>query len=191
MDIIDGYKLQQMILDNNVDSQEKFKYLWEYYYPRLLMYIKFFKKISNSEHDDIVSDILLKIFNNLHKYNQIYSLSTWVYNIAKNYILDLCRKTNKLSIVISNEEIDEQVISIGEQDNFVDKIIQKDIANKCRQCIELLNEKDKRLVFLKYYEGLNSKEIALIDGISHNTIRQRLMVVKSRIKKLLGDDYEN
>jgi RNA polymerase sigma factor (sigma-70 family) len=94
-------------------------------------------------------------------------------------------------MVVSDEEINEQVISAREQDNFVDRIIQKDIAEKCRQCIESLNEKDKRLVFLKYYEGLNSKEISLIEGISHNTIRQRLMIVKSRIKKLLGDDYEN
>jgi RNA polymerase sigma-70 factor (ECF subfamily) len=193
MDILDGHELQLqlLMLDKNREPQEKFKCLWEYYYPRLLIYIKSFRKISNSEHNDIVSDILLKIFNNMHKYNQIYSLSTWVYSIAKNHILDLYRKTNKLSLVISDEEIDEQTISAGEQNDFVDKIIEKDMAEKCRQCIESLNEKDKRLVFLRYYEGLNAKEIALIEGIPHSTIRQRLMVVKSRIKKLLGDDYEN
>jgi RNA polymerase sigma-70 factor (ECF subfamily) len=186
---MDRYELEQKIQDKNLDSQEKYKYLWVYYYPRLLIYVKSFKKISIFEQNDIVSDILLKVFNNLHKYNPIYSLSTWVYNIAKNYVVDLYRKNNNINLIVSDEKIDEQTISTN--DNFVDAIIQKDITEKCRQCIESLNEKYKRLVFLRYYEGLNAKEIALIEGISHNTIRQRLMVAKSYIRKLLEDHYEN
>ncbi|MDR2446801.1 MAG: sigma-70 family RNA polymerase sigma factor [Treponema sp.] len=151
--------------------------------------MKSFKKTPNLEHHDVVSDILLKIFNKLHKYNQLYSLSTWVYNIAKNHVLDLYRKNDKLSLLVSNEEIDEQTISGNE--NFVDEILRKDIAKRCRRCIESLDEKYKRLVFLRYYEGLNSKEIAIIEGTPHSTIRQRLMIVKSHLKKLLEDYYEN
>jgi RNA polymerase sigma-70 factor (ECF subfamily) len=116
-------------------------------------------------------------------------LSTWVYNIAKNHVLDLYRKNDKLSLLVSNEEIDEQTISGNE--NFVDEILRKDIAKRCRRCIESLDEKYKRLVFLRYYEGLNSKEIAIIEGTPHSTIRQRLMIVKSHLKKLLEDYYEN
>jgi DNA-directed RNA polymerase specialized sigma24 family protein len=41
-----------------------------------------------------------------------------------------------------------------------------------------------------HYEGFNSKEIALIEGMSHNTVRQRLMTIRSYIKKILGEDYE-
>jgi RNA polymerase sigma-70 factor (ECF subfamily) len=155
-----------------------------------LIYLKSFKKIPNAEQNDIVSDILLKTFNNLHKYNQIYSLSTWVYNIAKNHALDLYRK-NKLKTSVFYEEIDERTISDSEDDDFVDSIIQKDIVKKCRQCIDSLDAKYKRLVFLKYYEGINSKEIAIIEGIPHSTIRQRLMIAKSRLKKLLEDYFEN
>lgn len=184
------HEVAQKMLDENIDSREKYKYLWEYYYPRLMIYIKSFKKIPDFEHSDVVSDILLKIFNNLHKYNQLYSLSTWVYNITKNYILNLYRKTNMSILKISGEKIDERAVGGREQDTIVDAVIQKDITEKCRQCIASLNKKDKRLVFLRYYEGLNSKEISRIEGISHNTIRQRLMTVRSRIKKLLGDGYE-
>jgi DNA-directed RNA polymerase specialized sigma24 family protein len=45
--------------------------------------------------------------------------------------------------------------------------------------------------FPKYYEGLNSKEIALIEGLSHNTVRQRLMTIRLQLRKLLGDAYED
>ncbi|MDR1249900.1 MAG: sigma-70 family RNA polymerase sigma factor [Treponema sp.] len=186
---MDRLELEQRILDKTIDPLEKYKDLWEYYYPRLLIYIKSFKKISGSEHTDIVSDILLKTFNNLHKYNQLYSLSTWIYNIAKNYALDLYRKTNPSILAFSDDAVDEQAVNAGEQDSMVDAIIQNDLIEKCRECIKSLHEKDKRLVFLRYYEGLNSKEISLIEGVSRSAVRRRLMVVKSHIKKLLGDDY--
>jgi RNA polymerase sigma factor (sigma-70 family) len=116
-------------------------------------------------------------------------LSTWVYTIAKNYALDLYRKNNAPILTFSDDEIDGQAINAGEQDSVVDAIIQNDLVEKCRKCIKTLHEKDKRLIFLRYYEGLNSKEIALIEGMSRSAIRRRLMVVKAHIKKLLGDDY--
>jgi RNA polymerase sigma-70 factor (ECF subfamily) len=192
MRVIDGHQLEQIITDKDIDSQEKFKTLWEYYYPRLLVYTSSFKGLSNFEPNDVVSDILFRIFENLHKYNQLYSLSTWVYNIARNYLIDLYRKNKKNARVISINEINEQdIIDHREYNHIVNKVIEKDSIEKCRQCIKSLNEKDQRIIFLKYYEGLNSKEIALIEDMSHNTVRQRLMAIRSYIKKLLGKDYED
>ncbi|MDR2150667.1 MAG: hypothetical protein LBO67_07645 [Spirochaetaceae bacterium] len=69
--------------------------------------------------------------------------------------------------------------------------MRKDIVEKCRRCIESLPKKYKRLLFLRYYKGLNAKEIAVIEGIPHSTIRQRLMVVKAKLKKALEDYYED
>jgi RNA polymerase sigma-70 factor (ECF subfamily) len=186
---MDRHELERKIQDETIEPQEKYKCLWEYYYPRLLIYLKSFKKMPNPERHDVVSDILLKIFNNVHKYNQAYSLSTWVYTIAKNHVLDLYREYGKLNGLVSNEEIDERTTSDNE--NFIDEIIRKDIAEECRRCIESLDEKYKRLVFLRYYEGLNSKEIAVIEGVPHSTIRQRLMAIRARLKELLGDYYEH
>jgi RNA polymerase sigma-70 factor (ECF subfamily) len=192
MQAIDGRKVEHIVTDTHIHSGGKFKILWEYYYPRLLVYTGSFKGLSGFEPKDLVSDILIRVYNNLHKYNRLYSLSTWVYNIARNYLIDVYRK-NKTNIrAVSIDEIDEQeIIDRTEHDNIVDRIIKKDDIEKCRVCIKSLNKKDQRIIFLKYYEGLNSKEIALIEGISHNTVRQRLMTIRSHIRKLLGEDHGN
>jgi RNA polymerase sigma factor (sigma-70 family) len=86
MGIIDGYQIKLKSKGNKEDAQEAFKELWEYYYPRLLIYISSFKKIPSSEYDDITSEILIRAFKNIEKYNGIYSLSTWVYTIAKKLL---------------------------------------------------------------------------------------------------------
>jgi RNA polymerase sigma-70 factor (ECF subfamily) len=191
MRVVDGRRLEQIIVDKTIDPQEKFETLWEYYHPRLLLYTRSFKGLSDFEPKDIVADILSGIFKNLHKYNQIYSLSTWVYNIARNYLIDLYRKNKRNAAAISIHEINWQdIIDPREHGNIVDKVIERDTVEECRQCIKSLNEKEQRMIFLRYYEGLSSKEIALIEGMSHNAVRKRLMNIRLYIKKLLGEDYE-
>jgi RNA polymerase sigma-70 factor (ECF subfamily) len=188
---INGNQLRLNILDKDRNSQDKFKDLWEYYFPRLLVYIASFKGILLSEYNDIVSEVLLTIFKKIKRYNPKYSLSTWVYNIAKNYFIDVIRKS-KNSNSIPIDLIEEQyIVNHTEQKNIVDTIIEQDMVDKCRHIIKSLKERDKRLIFLRYYERLNSKEIALVEGIPASTVRQRLMVVKSYIKEHIGDGYAN
>jgi RNA polymerase sigma-70 factor (ECF subfamily) len=185
----DNRRIEELTADAHIDSREKFKTLWEYYYPRLLLYTGSFKGLP-VEPGDIVQDILLKVFNNLHTYNRLYSLSTWVYNIAKNCLIDAYRKNKRNIRTVSIDEVNEQDI-LDKGGAIVNKVIEKDSIEECRQCIKSLSKKDQRLIFLKYYEGLNSKEIARIEGVSHNTVRQRLMIIRQHIRKQLGEDYEN
>ena len=188
---IDGNQLRLNILDKDRNSQDKFKDLWEYYFPRLLIYIASFKGISPSEYNDIVSEVLLTIFKKIEHYNPEYSLSTWVYNIAKNYFIDVIRKSKNSNSVPIDLIEEPHVVNHTEQKNIIDTVIEQDMVDKCRRIIKSLKERDKRLIFLRYYEGLNSKEIALLEGIPASTVRQRLMVVKSYIKEHIGDDYAN
>jgi RNA polymerase sigma-70 factor (ECF subfamily) len=188
---IDGNQLSLCILDKDKNPQDKFKDLWEYYFPRLLVYIASFKGISPHEYNDIVSEVLLTIFKKIEQYNPKYSLSTWVYTIAKNYFIDLLRKSKKTNMVPIDLMNEKYIVNHTGQKNVVDIIIEQDAVDKCQQIIKTLKERDKRLIFLKYYEGLNSKEIARIEGIPASTVRQRLMVVKSYIKERIGGCYAN
>jgi RNA polymerase sigma-70 factor (ECF subfamily) len=186
---IDGNQLRSSILDKDRSPQDKFKDLWEYYFSRLLVYIASFKGIAPHEYNDMVSEVLLVVFKKIERYNPKYALSTWVYAIAKNHFIDALRKSKNTNIV-PIDSIDEQyAVNHTGQKNVVDSIIERDLVDKCQQIIKSLKERDKRLIFLKYYEGLNSKEIALIEGIPASTVRQRLMIVKSHIKERIGGCY--
>jgi RNA polymerase sigma-70 factor (ECF subfamily) len=188
---IDGNQLRLHILEKDRNPQDTFKDLWEYYFPRVVVYITSFKGIAPSEYNDIVSEVLLTIFKKIEQYNQEYSLSTWVYRIAKNHFIDVLRRSkNRKGASISLVE-DQCIVNHTKQKNVIDAIIEQEMIDKCQQIIKNLKQRDKRLIFLKYYEGLNSKEIALVEGIPASTVRQRLMVVKSYIKERMGDYYEN
>ncbi|MDR2792084.1 MAG: sigma-70 family RNA polymerase sigma factor [Treponema sp.] len=188
---IDGTLLRKKALGGREEARDAFKELWEYFYPRLLVYIASFKRLPASEHEDIVSDALIKAFNALETYNGMYSLSTWVYAIARNYFVDAIRKSKNMTPV-SIEAIDGQnLVNYNNQKSVIDDIIDKEAVNACKRIIDTLNEKDKRLIFLKYFEELNSREIGLIEGMSPNTVRWRIAAIKSYIATHIGGRDEH
>jgi RNA polymerase sigma-70 factor (ECF subfamily) len=186
---IDENQLRLCILDKNGDPQDKFKGLWERYFPRLLIYIASFKGIAPSEYNDIVSEVLLAIFKKIERYNPDYALSTWVYAIARNHFIDRLRKLKNSNDVPLDSAAEQYAAGHIEQKNVVDAIIEQDMVDTCQGIIKKFKKQDQRLIFLKYYEGLNSREIARVEGIPASTVRQRLMMIRSCIKEHIGDCY--
>lgn len=62
--------------------------------------------------------------------------------------------------------------------------------NDVVQAVVSLPEKYKTAVFLRYYEGYTSTEIAQITGQKPATIRTWLSRAREELKQKLGDDYD-
>ncbi|MDR0916080.1 MAG: RNA polymerase sigma factor [Oscillospiraceae bacterium] len=57
-------------------------------------------------------------------------------------------------------------------------------------CVLNLPERLKTCVYLHYYEGYSSVEIARLFGMPESTVRNRLRDARQILKTQLGDDYE-
>ena len=55
--------------------------------------------------------------------------------------------------------------------------------------IELLHKKYKIILYLYYYEGYKTKEIASMLKINESTIRSQLLKARMLLKQKLGEDY--
>ena len=78
--------------------------IWIEYHPKIQVYLK---QISpeKDNYEDMASEVLLSVFENLDNYNNDYSLSTWIYTIARNRQIDYIRKT-KHQLIEYKEELD-------------------------------------------------------------------------------------
>ena len=76
------------------------------------------KNYPNPDIDDDVSEILIKVFLNLSKYDKEQLIfKKWVYSIAKNYEIDKWRKNDiKLLSYSSNN------VNISSTNNYFDKV---------------------------------------------------------------------
>lgn len=124
--------------------------------------------------EDAIQNAFLKIMNNCDKIDDLESKRTkrLIITITKNSAIDIYRKRN----ILWNREIEiEKIVEFPKEDFQVSE------ENDRFYAIEILPEKYKEILLLKYSAGFSNGEIAEILDISEVNVRKRL----SRAKKQL------
>lgn len=153
---------------------EILRLIWENYHQKLQVYIR---QLSPSFDDipGITSDILIKIFESLEKYNTKYSFSTWIYCVARNFFIDRGRK-KKLLIIDSAES---EPLNCETPETIT---MEKEVIHQVQQAISELKPAERELIYLNFYEGLKYTEISRITGRPVGTIKYQM----SQCRKKLG-----
>lgn len=136
------------------------------------VYIEFKDKVTRyvrgkigSEYDseDVVSDVFVKVFNGLSDFNENKaSLSTWIYTITRNAVIDYFRASKQLC------ELPEELCS---EDETEQNIINTEMLERLADALERLDERERDVIVLHYYGGRTLKDIARTMGISYSYIK--------------------
>lgn len=140
-------------------------------------------KIANSycsdkdDKNDLVQDIILKLWQAFDSYNDEFKYSTWIYRVALNTAISNYRKEKvKEKYLTTNPG---PFFEIAEHDNSVENESKFILL---QQFISELKELDKALMLL-YLEEKNYKEIAEIVGISESNVGTKIGRIKGLLKK--------
>lgn len=125
---------------------------------------------------DVVQESACKALEAYKKIQSEDYIKTWLYRIVINTSIDTLRKRKKESVGIENYMLDE-TIAISE-DAYTNLELM-DLFN-------LLNEKDRTVVILRFFEDMKLDDISTITSESVNTVKTRLY----RALKLLKIQYE-
>ena len=127
------------------------------------------------DRQDLIQEILIQVWQSLHKYNNQCKVSTWVYRISLNVSISFYRKnvtrTNKFT------ELNEQNIQITTDD----KTETEQELNLLEQFISELKEIDKAIMVL-YLEDKSHFEIAEILGMSVTNVGTKIGRIKEKLK---------
>jgi RNA polymerase sigma-70 factor (ECF subfamily) len=162
-------------------DDQAFEILYNHYFPRIYGYV--FKRVGHQQTaEDIVSQTFLKVFVNLPNYShQGYTFGAWVYKIATNNLIDHYRKSGKtksVNIESIAEPTDEKRPALHEE---VQQGFDRELVNKC---INQLPEKYQKIIHLKYFAQMSSKEIAEVLGISSGNARVMLHRALKHFQKI-------
>lgn len=110
--------------------------------------------------EDVVSEVFLKVYQKLACYDESRaSLSTWIYSITRNTVIDYYKKRKTQSLFLY--EI-EKVEEIPDKMSAYEARLE-DLAN----ALENLSERERDLIILHYYQGYTLKRIAEMMGMSY------------------------
>ena len=78
-----------------------------------------------------------------------------------------------------------QIIDTNIKNSPENQLIYNDNINELAKAIDTLNDKEKLIINLYYYENLTYKEISEIVGLSESRISQIISICLSKLKKIL------
>lgn len=173
----------------NADFDE----VYNEFHPRIIRYVS--KMTSHDEAEDITQEIFIKIHRSLDGFRSESSLSTWIYRIATNTVLDrlkaLPRRSSDEITDADLEAMDKNIWTDERKPNTDQALVRKEMNECIREFIEKLPPDYKTVMLLSEMEGLKNKEIAEVMGISLETAKIRLHRGRARLRKELekGCDF--
>jgi len=125
----------------------------------------------SEDQNDAFQDIILQLWKSFDTFRGESEVSTWIYRVSINTILNKIRRTNK-SVAVEPLESHHHYISSAKADDHVELLY---------MIIQSLKDIDKAIVVL-FLEGYRNKEIAEILKMSPTNVATRFNRVKSQLK---------
>lgn len=158
---------------------EAFGLLYDCYLAKIYRFV--FVKVNNKTiAEDLTHEVFLNAWKNLKSYAQKeFPFSSWLYQIARNEVIDFYRTRKKN---ISLEEIKEDYLKTQE-DKDLDAEINLEIIGKL---IRLLKPDQQDVIIMRFIEDLNHEEIAATLGKSAGAVRLIQHRAINSLKELYG-----
>jgi len=167
----------------SLEDAANFKYVVERYQDKLFYYIRRLLSSSDSDLEDLLQEIFLKIYQNLHAFDQDLKFSSWVYQIAHNHAISHYRKYKNHPIGLSSEDTTlffERFESGLDLPSELDKQLLK---NQVKAVINKLPKKYQEVLILKFIEDKDYKEISDILRKPMGTVATLINRAKKQFKQ--------
>jgi RNA polymerase sigma-70 factor (ECF subfamily) len=151
----------------NKKNLDGYKYIYANYYTSLCNFSTRFS-ISKKDAEDIVQNVILKLWENSAKFNSFKALKAFLYTSVKNSCINAIRNKSRKSEIELSEHAFLNLNT--ELESIEALIVEEEYYRQIHLVIgQLSPEREK--VILHSMEGLSNQEIALKIGVSINTVK--------------------
>lgn len=142
-------------------------------HQRLLLKVCWTYTRTSHDRDDLLQEIVSRLWAAFGSYDATRTFSTWMYRVALNVAIDFHRRRQR-------RESKSMTIDDTNEPHALHDEHKQEQLQELRELMEQLNEGDRAILLLSL-EGNSYREIAEIIGISESNVGTRL----NRLKKSL------
>ncbi|NER31369.1 MAG: sigma-70 family RNA polymerase sigma factor [Symploca sp. SIO1C4] len=140
--------------------------------------------------EDALSQAMVKAWEKVQKFwEKITNLKAWLYQVTRNFCIDLIRKRSCGAVGIESIEWvgnTEEVITTGTVECPESVLEREERSAEIRGAIAKLPEKCRETFILHFYRELSYKEIAEQQGISYDNVCKRISLARKQLKEKLS-----
>lgn len=143
-------------------AAEKSEALYLEFAPKVRSYVA--GRLQNpQEAEDLVSEVFVRIYERLDSFNsERAALSTWVYAITKNAVIDYYRRRRPQA------ELPE---ALAADEDMEEALAHADALERLAAALETLEERQRDIIILRYYRSMTLKDIAARMHISYAYVK--------------------
>lgn len=137
--------------------------------------------------DEVIQDAWFRLHNARSGYQMGCGFKTFLYTIARNRLIDLLRQQRMVLESDLNNNEDESVF-----EKIVEQHAQEEIAEmhgdqdeKLHKAINALPKEQRDALVAQQFSGLTLHEIALLTGVSVETVKSRLRYAMKKLRQAL------
>lgn len=162
---------------------ESFGKLYDYYFPKIYAYT-LMKVRDQADSEDIVSEVFMKALEHIDGFEwRNIPFAAWLFTIARNSINNFFSKSNRKK----TSELDEgRLVADNKEISPHKKAAENELAQKVREVLKDLPERDLNVVHLKFFAQMTNREIVAVTGLSESNVAVILYRALRRIKPELS-----
>lgn len=180
----DKNNLEDLLVQAKSGSDPAFGQLYNLCFEKIYRFI--FYRVSHKEvAEDLTEDVFVKAFGSLQSIHQNHSFEAWLYQIARNIVIDYYR-SKKMHVPL--EEVEN---TLQYEVNVVDVVnLQTEQVVLVRLLKELTSEQ-QIVIKLKFFEHLENDEIAGLLDKQEGAIRVIQHRAITKLRELIDQETYN
>lgn len=139
--------------------------------------------------EDCIQDLFLRLWEKRENLGTTDNIKFYLMVALKRSIYQRIKKKGDLSL----SEQDEQDVSFSMDFTIEEALIKNETDHfqkeKLLQCLEELSNRQKEVIYLRFYQGMKPEEVAEIMNINNQSVRNLQSSALKKMKDDLGDIY--
>jgi RNA polymerase sigma-70 factor (ECF subfamily) len=149
--------------------------VWDRFSSRLRSFIR--ARVSDEDTaEDILQEVFVRIHAKMGTLRDVRKLESWIYQIARNAIIDYYR---------SHRTTEEVPQTLGYWEETDEDDVTTRLAADVREMVEALPEPYRQALMLTAYQGLSQKELAQQLGLSYSGAKSRVQRARQQVRDML------
>ncbi|MBM3214342.1 RNA polymerase sigma factor [Candidatus Poribacteria bacterium] len=164
------------------------------------IYSKAYRMLGNHEDaEEAWQDIFMRVWQKIELWNpERGSFQSWLNQIAKNAIIDVFRKKNRLREVLQygeDDAVEEMLNRFRDESPLPDELLEaQEIRELIQQALNQMTKKNHRVAWvLRHLEGMSIAEISEALNQKENTVKVWIFRATRELKQILvrrGFEYQ-
>lgn len=177
------YNEQELLIRLSEGDEPAFDQLYNYYQPRLFLYIFPFTGNNKVETEEVLQEIFVKLWIRKESLPAIQSFPNYLFRMARNQLLDIQQKHKKMAVAMG-----QMPAQSNDALTPAENMLLQEYTQTAKEAILQLSEQRRRIFLLRYEQDMSLDEIAAHLNIAKTSTKNQLYEAVKMVKTYLKEN---